>query len=783
MKYNGKEIEFPAVMQVSFSKVIDALEKMANDADEHAATYANSLLEEVAKYPELKDGFEDFDLIKKYKDPIDKLCRSLFPEALLTNEIKGLTPPFYFEPFYTSTRFDNIIKDSGEAFTYKMKDVDEDTLYFYCCYFILGSHFGYPMYGGGALKVDIVNKQSITRTYKLGINADMSELIPTEKALDITREDFEYLIDNFGNIDIWKEKFPPNSWIMRGVNIVNLVDITIDQSMSAITSNLLRKNEDSFEQVRNGVRDLLNNSELELGILTLQQGKLSTVGKNEVTSILLNQNEKVDCKEKMCHQNVEQLLKKNEAIIVSDVEKFHTSSPGYISNRLKTLGFQCYILAPLIHEGELLGFMELATKNRYELNHVTLSRLEEVLPVLAMAHKRISIETQNRIEAIIQQECTTIHESVKWRFEQEAEKFMNKQINDEHPVFKDIRFDQLYPIYGQMDIKGSSAKRNEAVKKDLTKQIKEVKKVINSAFKLTKMPAYEELEFRLDSFSRELKSELSAGSEHKILSFFKTDVYPVLKQLGVQNNTELKKAVSEFQALLDPELNSIYEERKNYDTSVNLINHQLSTYLDIKQEEAQAMFPHYFERYKTDGIEYNMYIGQSITQDKKYDDIYLNNLRLWQLIVMCEMENEFQGLQKLLPIPIEVASLILVYNTPLSVHFRMDEKRFDVEGAYNARYEIIKKRVDKSHIKGTNERVTQPGKLAIIYSQDQDAKEYRGYLDFLSSRGYIKGEIEELALEDLSGVTGLKALRVEVAIAKGLTVDELIKEIESNTEN
>lgn len=35
------------------------------------------------------------------------------------------------------------------------------------------------------------------------------------------------------------------------------------------------------------------------------------------------------------------------------------------------------------------------------------------------------------------------------------------------------------------------------------------------------------------------------------------------------------------------------------------------------------------------------------------------------------------------------------------------------------------KRIDKAHIKNTNERITQPGKIAIIYSQDKDALEYK----------------------------------------------------------
>ncbi|MEP0296913.1 MAG: GAF domain-containing protein, partial [Reichenbachiella sp.] len=215
----------------------------------------------------------------------------------------------------------------------------------------------------------------------------------------------------------------------------------------------------------------------------------------------------------------------------------------------------------------------------------------------------------------------------------------------------------------------------------------------------------------------------------------------------------------------------------------NQINQRLASYLDEKQIVAQEMFPHYFERYKTDGVEYNMYIGQSISRDRKFDKIFLRNLRIWQLVVMCEMENEFRAMQKDLPMPIEIASLILVYNTSLSVHFRMDEKRFDVEGAYNARYEIVKKRVDKAHIKGTSERITQPGRLAIIYSQEQDAREYRKYLQFLAAKGYVKKGFEDLELEDLQGVTGLRALRVEVAYAENLTVDELIEAMEGSSSN
>ena len=178
------------------------------------------------------------------------------------------------------------------------------------------------------------------------------------------------------------------------------------------------------------------------------------------------------------------------------------------------------------------------------------------------------------------------------------------------------------------------------------------------------------------------------------------------------------------------------------------------------------MYPHYYERYKTDGVEHNLYIGESITKKKSFHKVYLYNLRLWQLQAMCEMENNYYKLKERMAVDLDVASMILVFNGSLSLRFRMDEKRFDVDGTYNARYEVIKKRVDKALIIGTDQRVTQPGKIAIIYSQKEDELEYMKYISFLQKKKMLLKKVESVELEDLQGVTGLKALLVGVLYSK-----------------
>jgi hypothetical protein len=67
-------------------------------------------------------------------------------------------------------------------------------------------------------------------------------------------------------------------------------------------------------------------------------------------------------------------------------------------------------------------------------------------------------------------------------------------------------------------------------------------------------------------------------------------------------------------------------------------------------------------------------------------------------------------------------------------------------------------------VEGTSDRVTQPGKIAIIYSQSPEGREYRGYIEYLQSLGYLTSEVEELDVGELQGVQGLHALRVAGAL-------------------
>ena len=57
---------------------------------------------------------------------------------------------------------------------------------------------------------------------------------------------------------------------------------------------------------------------------------------------------------------------------------------------------------------------------------------------------------------------------------------------------------------------------------------------------------------------------------------------------------------------------------------------------------------------------------------------------------------------------------------------------------------------------------TQPGMIAIVYTQAKDAGEYKEYIEFLQQKELLQPGVENLDLEELQGVSGLKALRVAI---------------------
>ncbi|MBU2948678.1 GAF domain-containing protein [Zobellia uliginosa] len=792
MKENFRK-DLPISSLISFDKLLKQYDVMAKSGNDTVSLKARRILEMAQPYPELREGFNDVSLLKKHKNVINFILQDIFPEVVTNNEIKTASLPYSDIIFNSSKRFKKILKDAGgEDFIPHMRNLHEDQMYILACTVVLNFHYGFNFDFKRPFFYDIPDKQGVMRHYRILYNADFIDILPTKTAKKLTQSDVDELLDNFENIELWKEKIPPNSFVSKGFVISNMFDVTAEHSISEIKSSLIandKRNSDNFMgDLQETFRSFFNTPDIQVGFVEYnpKANQFEKVFANGMESFLLGENDALHCTSALCKSSYQKLLEENSYFAISDIDRSCKASGGEsLYSGLKEKNIKSAILAPIAAKGELLGVLELVAYEANVLNSINANKLEDVMPFIVSAVLRTKEEQSNLVDAVIQNECTSVHDSVYWRFEEEAKRFIKDNLEGTQPTFREIVFKDVYPLYGQVDIKNSSQARNIAIQRDLMIQLSTINTVLEAAWQKRKLPIYEELMFRVNNHIDSIKESLHTNSEQSIFNFVMDEINPVFSHLK-KVDEELNNQILFYESSVDMGTDSYYDHRRNYDESVTRINMCLASLMDKKQKGAQKMFPHYFERYKTDGVEHNMYIGNEIVGDQDFDMLYLNNLRLWQLQVMCEMENAHYALKPKLSVPLDVASLVLVYSTSLSIRFRMDEKRFDVDGTYNARYEIIKKRIDKSFIKGTNERLTQAGKMVIVYSQKKDELEYLRYITFLRSKGYFTGKVEIVELEGLQGVSGLKAIRADILyktkendLEMTYTYDDLMNELKA----
>ncbi|MEO8516869.1 MAG: GAF domain-containing protein [Flavobacterium sp.] len=760
----------PFTTLISFHKLIESMEIIAHSNVDYRSNYAKAIIQQAKELPEFRNGIEDWNMIQENEGLIKNLLADLFPTALTYNEIKAATLPFQNFTFNYTERFKKILSDAGMEFDMNIRDFDEHLFYVMNCCLILNTYYNQKVDFGKPLFYDIPDADGIIKHYRILYNADFVEIFATEKVKPLQQSEIDELIDNYDNIDLWKEKFPPNTWVLKGFVIVTLIDATIESAVSNLKTNLLKSNvkktemKESFESI---FRSIFKIADLRVGVTIYNEEEDAFIkpylekGKEQMKSFILLDEKEADCKNALCGCSFEYLIKNKKVFIIPDVNAFlMTAENQKFGNHLLSQNIQSCLLAPVMNGDKLLGIMELASSQIRGLNSLNATKLELIMPYLVDTIERNNAEIENKVEAIIQKEYTTIHPSVYWKFKKEARNYFRNTSDTKDYIFKEIVFKDVYPLYGQIDIKSSSDHRNVTIKDDLKHQLVSLIEIFELLKSSTSLLLIEQRKFELQELLNDLEISLKADTEQQIHSYIETEIHPVLQ--SSKADVECQKKIDVYFGSLDPKSGVFYQARKDFDHTLSVINKKMANILDAKQLEAQQIFPHYYERFKTDGVEHNLYIGASIAPHLEYDKLYLNNLRLWQLQTLCEMELEHHKIKDTLPYALDVTSLILVFSSPLSIRFRMDEKRFDVDGSYNARYEVVKKRIDKAYIKGTKERITEKEKITIVYSHKQEETEYLKYIKFLQSKQILESTVEQFEVEDLQGVSGLKAFRIKV---------------------
>ena len=766
-----KDEELPIESKISFLPFIDYLKEKSSVTSDIRAGFYKYLIQKFESEPNLLKPLTDTSVLNDNEDLLDLLTTSLFPLVSDNERIFTLALPYHYAIFNYSDSFGKLFVNEKEGkFLLTEKESCEALKKLQCSLFyehVLEKFYNIRLNENTQLVIPVVDAETgMKRYYRLRYDRRFVDVKLKGELPDI--HNCAVCLNTFRIMDLDEQlkKMPLNIFSAEGFGVWIAEDVTTSESIEAIKRILLRHDSEDasiITEVKKNVHALIGLNEVEVGFTPFMKLNNRFVLDESLTShSMVGRNWKQDHEESLRSFNecIGLLIEHPEPVAFSILD-------DEITNQIRTFkrlwreGVRSYILYPIQDEEGLLGLLELVSPIPNHLDLEVLKRLEPALPLLSLALLKARNTFNERIEKMIKSNFTALQPCVEWKFAEAAWESMSKDKNSGPVIRGNVIFDNVYPLYGAIDIRNSSIERSFAIQKDLKEHLNLIDNTLDELMKIVKLPLLDGMKFKVNNFRTSMEKGLAAEDEMRFNEFFDRDLNSMFSHLQT-TNPKMNELIKNYFREVDQEGSSLYRYRNEYEATMQVINNAVLNSIIAEEKTIQESFPHYFEKYKTDGVEYTIYIGQAIAPDSKFDMMYLQNLRLWQLSSMAEVARITHRLLPALKVPLQTTQLILVHSQPISIGFRKDERRFDVEGAYNIRYEIMKKRLDKVYIEGTNERLTQPGKIAIVYTNPREAQEYNEYICYLQSKQLLKPGIEYLDLEELQGVRGLKALRAEI---------------------
>jgi len=755
---------------LSFRPLVNALKKNITEGNPGMQKLYGNVVKEFESHPELMDTITDMSIVSPHTELVEELLSAVFPPTT-ANYMYGVALPFKFRAVYVSPLFKTQLLKQGTNEIYVPQNNVGDSLNQQRLQFayglILKKYIGFNSPDSSRLIYPYQDEVTgLTRYMELRLDGRFIDTRPVGEMPELPKSILDAQTNRILTLDELMGQVPLDKFQFEGITVMRVNDVTEQAVITEIKNMLLDNNAflnaSVYTELEKHVQSLIGLKDLTIGITPFFK-----INGHYVYSDLHNNNsllfkhfhstsdkdEISDYSKLLFRDNAQPLLFET----LDDQSLVEVQSLQYYFKE----GARSLIICPLCRADGLIGMLEIISKTEGELKPIHISRVEAAIPLFTLGLEK-SLELLNsKVDTVIKKKFTAVQPAVEWKFTEAALNYIVNKHGQEDVKIERIAFNDVYPLYGAIDIRNSSTERAHAIQLDMIEQLELARAVVKKAQADMPFPLLQEIEFKIDKYIASASDVLKSEEEMSIQDFMQGQVVSIFNHLH-STQPSVKNEVEKYFASLDPQVGMLYHHRKEYEQSISLINDTLARFIDKEQAAAQKVYPHYFERYVTDGLDFNIYMGQSISPRKKFDEIYLRNMKMWQLTVLTKAARATHALEKELSHPLRTTQLILSFSQPLSITFRTEERKFDVDGAYNIRYEIVKKRIDKVRIRDTNERLTQPGKIAIVYSQSKDAVEYSEYIEFLQNKNLLKPGIEQHDLEELQGVVGLKALRVDI---------------------
>lgn len=766
----NKALPFPLDATISFNPFIDYLQRrVAGEKTAKAGIYKNALAL-FEKY-NLQNIALSLENIHEYEELLEQMYVCLSPP--LANEFEvawGLGFPFQPVIFYATPMLyelmEGTVADQDKYVVVKTPEEYHQIRLQMVYSFILQRLYNFRL----PVQVEQYHAGTNTQTgllqyFAVHLNTDFLEVIPNG---ELPIPDFRELTMRMaedGALEMLERILPLSMFTFRGITMVTISDVTAEKAVENIESVRLARTPDndetSYLHVIQSLKTIVGNNKIEFDLfplVTINNEPVYGYRKGGTGILFEVWGERLS--PEVFRKQAKGYFSNPNSFFSRDIFGLKEMEISFLEH-FRKLNVRSLALMPVFYNRQPVGVLAMHTWEDETFDETALTSLEPALSAIGSLMQVYIDEFNLEIENIIKEKFTSIQPSVQWKFNEVAWHYLHDRKKGLPETTETIHFNDVFPLYGAVDIRNSTLERNKAIISDLDSHLSLLMNTLTALQLEHHSVLQEEMIYKCCKWKDVLGQEMLNGSdEDRLVVFFREETTPYLVHLSKLNGNNA--LLVDYMTALDKFNSNVHGNKHALELSMQMINNAVNNYFESEKDQLQRSYPCYFEKFRTDGVEYDIYIGQSFAPNHPFNHFHLKNLRLWQLSSMAAVAKLTASLLPDMPIPLRTTQLVFIHNHTIDISFRADERKFDVEGAYNIRYQMIKKRIDKVHIRNTEERLTQPDKIVLIYFDSRDVEDYLPFIHYLQEKGTLNNDLEELDLEDLQGLSGLKALRVGV---------------------
>jgi hypothetical protein len=545
------------------------------------AKFYRYLIKKFQQHPYLLRPFKDVEVLEQHEELIQLLKMSLLP--LSDNSEQYPLALAFMQPgslfYYTPSFKKNFIDEHIEFDTKE----DEITNLRYFIKLVLKRCYNIDITDANKNTKQVKNSEKGTTTYyHLNIDSRFIQ-VHCNGVLPAFEHQWREILnandDEFFNLF---KSFPSHSFRLEGFCMFWLEDVSKDMAINRLKDAILNMHTtdlpNTVKIVENAVGELLGDPKIRIEIIPFFKINGRVVYNTSVNNRHLN----LSCSEKRledgrCIEDIyNTLVQTPKPYIFSNFDKEFIISRTSLSD-LQKHEIKNYLVYPITTTRDgLMGVFELEKGN---ITNETIDILQPAFPLVTDLIYHMVELFDNKINKLVKEKFTPLLQSVEWKFNEVAWEYLQHEGNKKaEDIIGDVVFKHVYPFYGAVDIRDSSIERNNAVKNDHLKQLRETLHLLEKTSDLISLPLLDSLKFKCGKFIAAIKGVLSSENEMKINKFFRNEVLVFLRYLQ-ERFPEYQKEVDSYIHKMNREKGEFHQHVNAYESSVQMINKSVVAYL------------------------------------------------------------------------------------------------------------------------------------------------------------------------------------------------------------